>query len=379
MPISPQELTDKRLETTINKLCDIIDKKLQESEDMPFRFNFLPNTSPQAQTSIVEIYRNAGWSAELGTKDHEDYWRETYLVLSNPISGAQSNLEVVQLDDEVSQTDKRAHNESIIEASFTSERGRDNIATSMAEPIKTSLQYQSFARKFLMADELPLNTPPRYENATPKAVYYASDGTVKQYDCDKSDDFYVIKAEAELKHTEAQARRFYTLERIQVKLKDKIQNQELDILVQLLQRAATFDQTIYTYGETICRAILDSMGEIESEELMGAKVLMHPRTYRRAMSDKNFKTDCVASTLRDVLMVGLHGHIHSMDVHLSCRLPENEVFVMPPAQFLGAWSVKEDVKVTKTDTSDSCVFEATEHVLPVIVNPEYVRKIVVRW
>ena len=69
MPISPKEIADKRLESTIAKLCDLIDKKLQESETLPFEFTFLPNTNPNVCTAIAETYRQVGWSASLETKD----------------------------------------------------------------------------------------------------------------------------------------------------------------------------------------------------------------------------------------------------------------------------------------------------------------------
>jgi len=66
MPIGPQEISQKRVETAVNKLIDIIDKKLQTySEEAPFTFRFNENTDPNAKKQVSIVYQSVGWQTNL--------------------------------------------------------------------------------------------------------------------------------------------------------------------------------------------------------------------------------------------------------------------------------------------------------------------------
>ena len=53
--------------------------------------------------------------------------------------------------------------ESILQEAISTEEGRIALAESMANPIQTSLLYQSIGRKLLVVDPLPQGALARYE------------------------------------------------------------------------------------------------------------------------------------------------------------------------------------------------------------------------
>jgi hypothetical protein len=48
-------------------------------------------------------------------------------------------------------------------------------------------------------------------------------------------------------------------------------------------------------------------------------------------------------------MTGLYGHLYSADIHVSTMVPKNAVYVMAPAQFVGAMPVRQDITVLPAD------------------------------
>lgn len=373
MPISPQIIAEKRIENTVTKLCDLIDKKLQESEETPFVFKFLPNTSPEVINSIVEIYRNVGWSASqaqgsLTLRSPHDEKEEPKKESKNTIK-------------EVTQT-KLETREHLIETALASDTGRFALAQSMKEPINTSLMYQSVARKFLMVDDLPLSVSPRYTYGEfDEPLYYASDNKVKPYNHECLDDYVEFMSSVDIDREDIEQRRFYTLDRAQVRLKDSLQNQEVRAIVTLLQASIKEEQIIHTYGETIDRAILDSVGDIETKDMIAAKMLVHPRTYRRFHYTPRIEDNLNEASQRDILMTGLYGHVFTMDIHISTIVPENEVFILPPGNFVGALALPNNhLEVLPCTNEDGGLsYLAKLKCFPVILNPKLVRKIKVRW
>lgn len=380
MPISPQIVAEKRVENTVNKLCDLIDKKLQESEDSPFEFRFLPNTSPQVETAILEIYRNVGWVSSVRMVGDEHT-----LVLQHPNNATQESdntEETTLLTVGKNRNRKNTPAIAIVEDAIGTIDGRIRLAQAMVEPIVTSLIYQSPTRKFLMTDELSVEALPRYtygEHGEP--FYYASDRTIKPYSHECLEDWVEFAALVDIDKEDIANRRFYVIDRAQVRLKDSIERQETLALMQLLQASITSDeQVIHTYGETLHRAVLETMGEMESQEMIAAKTLCHPRTYRR-MCYALEKGSIDEATQRDILMTGLYGHLHSSDIHLSVMAPENEIYMAPPAVFVGTLSLPQGYLQVNpcTDENGNIGFLAKQKCMPIMLNPSLVRKIKVRW
>jgi hypothetical protein len=55
------------------------------------------------------------------------------------------------------------------------------------------------------------------------------------------------------------------------------------------------------------------------------------------------------ATQKEVLTTGLFGHIFTADIHVSSRVPNTYVFVLAPAEYVGAFPVRQDITVLPAD------------------------------
>lgn len=374
MPISPKEIADARLESTITRLCDLIDTKLRNSEKLPFEFTFLPDTSYEVCTKIAEIYRQVGWSASLVAKDNKNVLTlTTYSTIDTSALNYIQNTDCVLSDT----TD-------IVKDAMSEESGRIAIAHAMKEPILTSLKFQSLLRRIFMIDLLEPTQLPNYDidvEYIDNAFYLNNKREIEPYHyIDDTVRFLEIASSTIYSNTYNK----YEIDKSQVKISDSLKRQEDNILVKLLQEAAKFEQTIYTYPQTLDIAILDSMGEIESQELIAAKLILHPMTYRKMFTNGDMFSEFNQPSQKDILMLNLYGNLYGMDVHVTNFVPSNEIFITPPAQFFGSVAVREELSVLpmtqkKINESESKYgFAAYTTMFPVVLYPKTVRKIVVR-
>lgn len=374
MPISPKEIADARLESTITRLCDLIDTKLRNSEKLPFEFTFLPDTSYEVCTKIAEIYRQVGWSATLVAKDNKNVLTlTTYNAIDTSALNYIQNTDCVLSDT----TD-------IVKDAMSEESGRIAIAHAMKEPILTSLKFQSLLRRIFMIDLLEPTQLPNYDidvEYIDNAFYLNNKREIEPYHyIDDTVRFLEIASSTIYSNTYNK----YEIDKSQVKISDSLKRQEDNILVKLLQEAAKFEQTIYTYPQTLDIAILDSMGEIESQELIAAKLILHPMTYRKMFTNGDMFSEFNQPSQKDILMLNLYGNLYGMDVHVTNFVPSNEIFITPPAQFFGSVAVREELSVLpmtqkKINESESKYgFAAYTTMFPVVLYPKTVRKIVVR-
>ncbi len=241
--------------------------------------------------------------------------------------------------------------EAIIAMALESPEGRTALAQAMVEPIKTSLMYQAIGRKLLMVDELPQGALPRYER----------DVAVKSYVIPKRGavpDSYVeaeellippveLATNPTIKLNEIRQRRFYIVDRAQVRAKDSLQRQEDIEIFKVINAAIPADHSISVSGTLQPENINLALTLIEEHELIGAKIVLHPQRYKDIRAwGKDFFDE---ATTRDILMTGLYGHIYSADIHVSTMVPKNSVYVLAPAQFVGAMPVRQDITVLPAD------------------------------
>ena len=241
--------------------------------------------------------------------------------------------------------------EQIIAMALDTAEGRTALAQAMVEPIKTSLMYQGIGRKLLMVDELPQGALPRYER----------DIAVRSYVIPKRGSVPTSIVEAEellipvvelatnptIKLNEIRQRRYYIVDRAQVRAKDSLQRQEDVEVFKVINSAIPQDHSLSVSGTLQPENINQALVMIEEHELIGAKVVLHPQRYKDIrMWGKDFFDE---ATQRDILMTGLYGHLYSADIHVSTMVPKNCVYVLAPAQFVGAMPVRQDITVLPCD------------------------------
>lgn len=241
--------------------------------------------------------------------------------------------------------------EAIIAMALDSADGRVALAQAMVEPIKTSLMYQAIGRKLLMVDELPQGALPRYErDVAVKSYVIPKRGQVPTHVVEAEELFIPVVELATnptIKINEINQRRYYIVDRAQVRAKDSIQRQEDVEVFKVINAAVPTDHSIAVSGTLQPENINLALTLIEEHELIGAKVIMHPQRYKDVRDwGKDFFDE---ATQRDILMTGLYGHIFSADIHVSTMVPKNAVYVLAPAQFVGAMPVRQDITVLPAD------------------------------
>lgn len=253
------------------------------------------------------------------------------------------------LGERTNETD-RIKEEKIAQA-LESEAGREALAQAMVEPIKIALEYQAVGRKLLMVDELPQGALARYErDIAVKSYVLGKRGAVPDQFVEVEEllvPTFEIATNPTIRLSEVKARRFYIVDRAQMKAKEGIQREEDTNIFNTISAAVPSAHTVSVAGNLTVSALNSAFAEIESHDLTTAKIVMHPMQYKDV---RNFgKNVYDEATTREVLLSGLFGHLWTADIHVSTRCPEDTVFVLAPGEYVGAFPVRQDITVLPAD------------------------------
>lgn len=241
--------------------------------------------------------------------------------------------------------------EELIAQALDTPEGRVALAQAMVEPIKIALEYQAIGRKLLMVDELPQGALPRYERDIAVVSYVIPKrGSVPDMLVEAEEllvPTWEIACNPTIKLQEIRARRFYIVDRAQIKAKDSIQRQEDREVFRVISNATPTAHTVTVSGNLAPDHINLALALIEEHELVGAKIVCHPFRYKDVRAwGKDFFDE---ATQRDVIMSGLYGHLWTADIHVSTMVPKNTVYVLAPGEFVGAFPVRQDITVLPAD------------------------------
>jgi hypothetical protein len=140
----------------------------------------------------------------------------------------------------------------IVAMALETGEGKQALAQAMVEPIKNSLMYQSIVRKLLLVDELPQGVLPRYErDVTAKSFVVGKRGAVPTSEIEAEEllvPTFEIAANPVIRYSEVKARRFYIVDRAQIRAKDSLQRQEDTEGFKVINSGTPVDQTISVSG-----------------------------------------------------------------------------------------------------------------------------------
>jgi hypothetical protein len=244
-----------------------------------------------------------------------------------------------------------AQRDAIIAQALETPEGRVALAQAMIEPIKRALEYQAIGRKLLMVDELPQGALARYERDVASVAYVISRRGAVPDRITEGEEVLVptfeIAVNPQIRLSEIKARRFYIVDRAQMKAKEAIQKAEDTEILSDIDAAVRTNQTVTQSGDLTIGSLNYAFSTVESHDLTVAKIVMHPRQYADV---RLFGRDVYdEATRRDVLMSGLFGHLWTADIHVSHRVPEGKVFILAPAEYVGAIPVRQDITVIPAD------------------------------
>lgn len=243
------------------------------------------------------------------------------------------------------------YKEKVISQALATPEGRVTLAQAMVEPIKIALEYQAIGRKLLMVDELPQGALPRYErDVAVKSYVIPKRGSVPDMIVEAEElliPTFELACNPSIRLSEIRARRYYIVDRAQVKAKDSLQRLEDLRVFTALSAAVPADHTVTIAGNLAPDNVNVALALIEEHELVGAKVVCHPLRYKDIRAwGKDFFDE---ATQRDVIMSGLFGHIWTADIHVSTMVPKNTIYVLAPGEFVGAMPVRQDITVLPAD------------------------------
>jgi hypothetical protein len=203
-----------------------------------------------------------------------------------------------------------------------------------------------------MVDELPQGAYARYEKDVRTVAWKISRRGGAPESIVEGEEILVptfeIVVNPTVRISEVKARRFYIVDRAQIKAKESIQKEEdSNIFAAINAAVPAANQIVSTGGALSLSALNQAFAAVESHDLTVGKVVCHALRYAdiRAWGQTVFDQ----ATQKEVLTTGLFGHIFTADIHVSSRVPTQYVFVMAPAEYVGAFPIRQDITVLPAD------------------------------
>jgi len=241
--------------------------------------------------------------------------------------------------------------EMIIAQALETDEGRTALAQAMVEPIRRSLEYQAVGRKLLMVDELPQGALARYERDVAAIAYVVSRRGAVPDQIQTGEEILVptfeIAANPTVRLSEIKARRFYIVDRAQIKAKEAIQKEEDTNIFTAISGAALPAQTVTNAGTLTIAALNSAFRLIEQHDLVAAKIVMHAFQYAAIRTfGKDFYDE---ATQREIITTGLYGHLWTADIHVSSRMDPYTILVVASPENVGAFPIRQDITVLPAD------------------------------
>ena len=242
--------------------------------------------------------------------------------------------------------------EAIIAQALETDEGRTALAQAMVEPIRRSLEYQAVGRKLLMVDELPQGALARYERDVAAIAHVISRRGAVPDQIQEGEEVLVptfeIAAHPTVRLSEIKARRFYIVDRAQIKAKEAIQKEEdSNIFGALIAASNTSGQVVTNIGTLSVNSLNEAYRQIEQHDLVASKVVVHANQFAAIrMFGKDFFDE---ATQREVITTGLYGHLFTADIHVSSRMTPTTVLVVASPDTVGAFPIRQDITVLPAD------------------------------
>jgi len=238
-----------------------------------------------------------------------------------------------------------------------SEAGRQAVGAQMAVPIREQLDYVGVCRKFLEIDILAQGQIVRYDKdikSQVNAFVVAKRGQVDEVNVEATyvePTTWEIFADANIRLSEIQQRRFNILDRTQEALKISVQEQEDLQFIALINTAAAANTTAIPYvaGVAGCSKVFlnDLSVSIMDFDLPQYAFLMRFRSFAdiRIWGTK----DLDPVSIREVLETGLYGSIWGIDLIVSKQIQRGNVYSLAEPRFFGVMPVRTELILMPDD------------------------------
>ena len=201
--------------------------------------------------------------------------------------------------------------------------------------------------------ELPQGALPRYErDVAAVATVISRRGGVPEQIMEGEEvivPLFEIAARPTVRLSEIKARRFYIVDRAQIKAKEALQKEEdTNILNALIASAVNNgNQITNNVGNLTPNALNAAFRDIEQHDLVATKIVVHARQFASIrMFGKEFFDE---ATQREIITTGLYGHFFTADIHVSSRMNADMVLVVASPDTVGVFPIRQDITVLPAD------------------------------
>lgn len=241
--------------------------------------------------------------------------------------------------------------EYLIAKALETEEGRMALAQAMANPIRTSLDYQGIGRKLLIVDPLPQGALPVYDKDVDAKAYVISKRGKAPDQVIEGDRIQVptfeIVSYPQVRFSQVKERRFNVIDRAQQRAKADIMAVEDAEIFSLIDSAAEAVNPVTTTTGLTREALTQTFKEIEKHDLVVTKIVMNASTFADIRTWGRDEFDPV--TQHEVLQTGLFGHIWTADILISKKCPTDTVYVLADPEFVGVMPIRQDIQVIPAD------------------------------
>jgi len=247
--------------------------------------------------------------------------------------------------------------EFLISKALETEEGRVALAQAMANPIRTSLDYQGVGRKLLVVDPLPQGALPVYDKDVDVKGFVVSKRGAAPEQVVEGDRIQVptfeIVSYPTARFSQINERRFNVIDRAQQRAKSDIMAVEDKEIFKLIDSAAESKVNAVTVssGGLTREALTRAFEEVEKHDLVVTKIVMNAQAFAdiRAWGQNEF--DPV--TQHEVLQTGLFGHLWTADILISKKVPLNTVYVLADPEFVGVMPIRQDIQCIPADQPEN--------------------------
>ena len=244
--------------------------------------------------------------------------------------------------------------EALFDDAFSSAEGLMAFASSMANPIRFTLDYQAIGRRLMFVD--PLAT-----------------GQVALYDFDFKVDTYVVSKRGQvpdkiietdriqvpthelasfpsIRYSHIREKRFNLIERAQTRAKLDLMQLEDQEIFSVINAAATTGRnpsTIQAGSAVLREGLIAALGEVVKWDLPLAYITMNTSEYTDILRWTRDDFDPV--TQREVITTGLIGHLWNAALLESKMVPRSRVLLTSAPEFVGVIPIRQDVNVVPAD------------------------------
>ena len=240
----------------------------------------------------------------------------------------------------------------LISNALETDEGRKALAAAMANPIRTSLDYQGIGRKLLMVDPLPQGALPVYDRDVDAKAFVISKRGQAPDQLIEGERIQVPTFEVvsypQVRFSQIKERRFNVIDRAQQRAKSDIMAVEDENIFHLIDAASTAVNTPTISAGGLTRdSLASAFREVEKHDLAVSKIVMNAQAFADIRKWGQNEFDPV--TQHSMLQTGSFGHLWTAEILISKKVPLNTVYVLADPEFVGVMPIRQDLNVIPAD------------------------------